>query len=255
MTTIQLALAAVFSISAGCAIPLSTGSAQPATTVGKHHVGVSLTEQAPAYFVDVDEPKTVGSESAFDSLGLFGAGKAIVAFGLSNDVDVEASVDTADVFYVLPLPVGGSLGVRDHVYGSDNLDIGIAAHAGMDLASERSGCFCTDPGTNSGSVKYADVSITAQGVFGTFRPLLSLSAMPMIINQEADGYENNFNAIATSATVGLMTQTEHTQFGPYVSATYFHSDDKHGDGFAVSGNMVSLGIAFSVRPDRHPGSH
>jgi hypothetical protein len=221
----------------GCFLPLATGTPEPATTVGTGKFGVGVTAEAPT--LDLTE----GADDFSDTYAAApaAAGKLGVAYGVAEHTDVEASLETSLYLYFLPLPIGGSIGVRQELVTGARVDVAITGRIG----AVRVGGEDAEGREDSASAELAQVGLAVQGVFGGFRPLLSLSGMGARITRNVDGVAQDLQGGSGAVTVGAMFQLGNVQLGPYATATYFDSDASRGRA------MVSGGLSLQLRPDRH----
>ena len=235
-------------VSGGCILPVATSTPQPATTVGAGHIGAALYEEMPTLNLTASNKDASNPDS---DIAPAAAATATLSYGLTNDTDLELSAEMSAYLFILPMPVGGSIGLRHHVMGAENYDFGIAGRVGgVAVGYGTNSSDSTDP--TSASAVYADVSATLQGVFGPFRPLISVSAMPAKVSRNFGDSQpsESFTGFATNATIGLMFQFGALQLGPYVSATYY-SSEQFADGGGGNSGFVSGGFALEIRPDRH----
>ncbi|HUJ63724.1 MAG TPA: hypothetical protein VLX92_34730 [Kofleriaceae bacterium] len=233
---------------AGCFLPVGTGAPMPATTLGRGHFGVAISAEAPTVDL-VAEDK--GSNASTDYTSSYAGAPAAwlsfgMAYGLTDDTDLEGSIDGELWLGFLPLPTGLSAGLRHHLGSTDALDFAIAGRVGGvslgDAEVDASGNATND----TASALYGALQFTVQKRWGWGRPLLALNVMPFRITRAIDGDPlQKFDGIATSLTFALMLVGEHVQAGPYITGTDFESQQFSG------GAIVSGGIMFSVRPDRN----
>ncbi|HEX5058796.1 MAG TPA: hypothetical protein VFV99_05515 [Kofleriaceae bacterium] len=233
----------------GCILPISTGAPMPATTVGKGHIGGAMSGEAPVLDLIADE--NAGAGSGGDPISYGAAPAAALTFtlsyGLGDNTDLEVAGEGALYYFILPLPTGGSIGLRQHFDAGDALDIAVAArfgHVGSSSSVTDSNGNSTE---SSASANYGALQLVAQTKQGWVRPLLAINLMPSKIHRapsEDPAYD--FKGFASSVTGGLMLVGAHTVFGPYLAATNFYSDRFDNSGWFVSG-----GIMFAVRPDRN----
>ena len=101
----------------GCSLPLATGTALPATTVGKDRVGLTLYEETPVLDLVVDRAETATAIDSSIDVEALGSGVGLLAFGLRDGTDVEGGLHLAMHYFVAPVPVGGTIGIRQHVVG------------------------------------------------------------------------------------------------------------------------------------------
>jgi hypothetical protein len=232
---------------AGCFLPVATGAPEPATTVGKGHIGAMASAEAPT----LDLIANSGSGASVDYTSTYGESPAAsmrftLSYGLTDDVDLELAAEGELWLFFLPLPTGGSAGLRAHVVQSDVFDVAIAGRIG----GVSSGATATDSSglaiNDEASAVYGAVQGVVQTRHGFVRPLLSVNLMPFKITRAVESEPiQRFKGIASSVTLGLMLVGNHIQFGPYATLTNFESE-KFAGGFFASG-----GLMLAVRPDRN----
>jgi len=230
-----------------CYLPVATGAPESATTVGRGHIGVSANGEAPS--LDLIASNGSGGNSN-DYTSTYGESPAAamrftLAYGLGEDTDIEVAAEGQLWWYLLPLPTGASIGLRQHVTASDLFDVAIAARFGG-VSTGTTQVNGQDVATSDeASAYYGSLSGVVQVRHGFLRPLASINIMPFKITR---GLENNpiqrFYGAATSLTFGLMLVGDHVQFGPYATLTNFESQQFKG-GFFPSG-----GLMLAFRPDR-----
>jgi hypothetical protein len=233
----------------GCILPVSTGAPMPATTVGQGRIGFAMSGEAPTLdlIADNDEENNTGSPSAVS----YGAAPAAAAtltlsYGLGDNTDIEASGEGALYYFFLPLPTGGSIGLRQHVGGGDNFDVAIAAKLGQ-VSSSASITTSSGESESSATATYLALQAVVQGKHGAIRPLAALNVMPARIKRDpSDEDPFTFRGLASSLTAGLMFVGKSALAGPYVTATNFYSDEFNNSGWFISG-----GLMFAIRPDRN----
>jgi hypothetical protein len=223
---------------------VSTGAPLPATTVGQGNVGVAFSGEAPVLDLIADSTDSAGDgEPDFDDL--HGAAPAAgmtltVSYGVGDNTDIELSGEGALYYFILPLPTGGGIGIRQHLAAADLFDFGLAA---------RFGGVTTGSNSSSGDPEASAIYGAIQGVIqlrhGFARPMLSLNFMPFRIRRSEDDVTTRFVGLASSVTFGLPLVGERVQFGPYLTVTNFESD-QFGGGWFTSG-----GLMLAARPDRN----
>lgn len=233
---------------AGCILPISTGAPLPATTVGKGHVGFAVSGEAPTLDLIADNDNSSGSSSAIS----YGAAPAAslnltLSYGLGENTDIELGGEGALYYFILPLPTGGSIGLRQHFDAGETFDLGIAARVGTVGGTSK----VTDSSGNTvdsgAGATYAAIQGVLQTKRGPIRPLLALNLIPARITRDpSDEPAFDFKGFASSVTLGAMIVGQHAVVGPYVVATNFYSDR-----FDNSGWFVSFGIMFALRNDRN----
>jgi len=229
----------------GCILPVSTGAPMPATTLGKGHIGFAISGEAPTLDLISDNGDTnqTGSTSAVN----YGAAPAAamtvsLGYGIADNTDLEVAAEGALYFFFFPIPLGGSIGIRQHVQSGDTVDVAIAAKVGY-VSSDAE----LDGDTSAARAQYASFQAVVQGKNGTFRPLAAVNIMPARIHR--DPYDEgpfDFNGVASSITLGAMFVGDRVTAGPYLAVTNFYSDRFDNSGFFFSG-----GLMFAVRPDRN----
>lgn len=230
------ALAATLT-TAGCFLPVATGTPEPATTVGAGHFGAAVSGEAPT--LDL----TAGADDFTDTYAdaPAAAGRLGIAYGVAEHTDLEVGLEASLYLFFLPMPIGGSIGVRQGLLAGGRLDLAVAGR----IAALRVGADSANAQSDSASAELAQVSIAAQGAFGRFRPLLSVAALGARMTRSVDGVAQDLNGLAGSVTLGAMLRLGSVELGPYVTGTYFTSD-------AVAGRpLIAGGLALALRPDRH----
>ena len=232
---------------AGCILPVATSTPQPATTVGAGKFGFALYEEAPTLNLTASNTDASNPDGAAAPAG---AATATLSIGLGDDTDLELSAEMSAYLFILPMPVGGSIGLRHHVTGNENFDFAVAGRVGGVAVGYGNGSDSTDP--TGASAVYGDISATLQGVLGSFRPLISVSAMPAKVTRNFGNGQasESFTGFATNATIGLMFQLGAMELGPYLGATYY-SSEQFANGGGGDASFVSGGFALEFRPDRH----
>jgi len=232
-----------------CYLPVATGAPESATTVGRGHVGVSLSGEAPT--LDLIANNTGSGSGDYDYTSSYGEAPAAamrltLAYGLGDNTDIEVAAEGQLWFFFLPLPTGASIGLRQHLEGGDLFDIALAARFGG-VSSGSTQVNGMDVATNDdASAVYGAVSGVVQVKNGFLRPLVSLQVMPFKVTRAVEGSPiQHFLGAATSATFALMLVGGNVQFGPYATLTNFESQQFKG-GFFPSG-----GLMLAFRPDRN----
>ena len=230
-------------LATGCILPVATGTPMPATTVGKGKIGVAMSGEAPVLDLIADS-----TDESFENLHGSAPAAALtttVSIGLGESTDVEVSAEGALYYFLLPLPTGGSFGVRQHLTAAELFDFAFAARIGG-VSSGFSDSDGDSDGDTTASAVYGAVQGVVQLRRGFLRPLVSLNLMPFRIKRDpSDQAAFSFGGLASSATFGVMLVGGPVQFGPYVTVTSFESS-RFGGGFFGSG-----GLMLSLRPDRN----
>lgn len=229
-------------------MPVSTGAPLPATTVGRGNVGGAFSAEAPTLdlIADNDDGAT-GSPSAVS----YGAAPAAamtftLSYGIGDNTDLEVAGEGALYFFVLPLPTGGSIGLRQHFDAGDAFDLGIAARVGHVSSSANVTLSDGTSEESSASASYGAFQVVLQTKHGFIRPLLAVNFMPARIDRDpSDEDPFKLKGLASSITAGLMFVGNHALIGPYLTATNFYSDRFDNSGWFISG-----GLTFAFRPDR-----
>ena len=230
---------------------MATGTPEPATTVGAGRVGFAITAEAPTIDLiakdngsgglDPDYTDTYGSSPA-------AAARLTLSIGLAENTDLELAAEGELWGFLIPIPTGASLGLRQHLVALDLFDIAVAGRVGAVGASNDDDTFNGTQSTsthNSASAYYGALSAVVQWRHGVFRPALSINAMPFRIKRQIGGdVPDRFYGEATSATLGLLFVTKHITVGPYGALTNFESQEFKGAIFP------SVGIMFAIRRDR-----
>jgi len=233
-----------------CYLPVATGAPESATTVGRGHLGVSVSGEAPT--LDLIANNTGSGSADYDYTSSYGEAPAAamrftLAYGLGENTDVELAAEGQLWFFFLPLPTGASIGLRQHLEGaSDLFDIGLAARFGGVSSGSTQVNGMNVATSDDASAVYGALSGVVQVKNGFFRPLVSLQVMPFKVTRAVEGSPiQHFLGAATSATFALMLVGDNIQFGPYAALTNFESQQFKG-GFFPSG-----GLMLAFRPDRN----
>ncbi|HWO24030.1 MAG TPA: hypothetical protein VNO30_35050 [Kofleriaceae bacterium] len=223
-------------LAAGCILPVATGTPMPATTVGKGNFGIAMTGEAPVLDLIADS-----ADESFEELHGVAPAAALtttVSVGLGESTDLEVSAEGALYYFLLPMPTGGAIGVRQHLTAAELFDFAVAARFG--------GVSSFSDGDDSASAVYGAVQGVAQLRRGFVRPLASLNLMPFRIRRGASEPEAfTSRGLASSATFGVMFVSDSVQFGPFVTVTSFEGE-RLGGAFFGSG-----GLMLAIRPDRN----
>lgn len=236
---LMLLVAVFVPLGVGCALPLSTAAPQSATTVGKGHGGVVAYAETPV--VDLLANQQTPKDKVFADVH---TATIQASIGLSDDLDLEMSAD--GVFYVVPVPLGGSVGARYQVARTKHVDIALAGRVGA-ISTGFSDSGASDDSCTSACAYaiYGAVTTAAQlQGRGWFKPIVSFSALPArVINKEAvTEAKGKFNALAISATLGLTIDLGRIEVTPFLNAATVRIASA-GD----PGTIVGGGIAFAIR--------
>ena len=231
----------------GCFLPVATGTPESATTVGAGRFGVQLNGEAPTVDLIAKKDDNTTSANYGDTVGQSPAAamRMTVAYGLGDDTDLEVAAEGELWFFFFPLPTGGSIGLRNHTFENDIVDVAFATRVGGVSGSFDYTDLNGNQVHNAASAKYASVSAVAQMHGGVIRPLASINLMPFQIDRKpASDPEQKFSGVVSSATVGLMLVLGPVQLGPYLTATHFTSENEPNASF------LSGGIVLALRPNR-----
>jgi hypothetical protein len=235
-------LAALAVLCGGCILPMSTGAPLPATTVGQGHFGLAASWEAPVLDLIAEDSSVSGVNYGAAPAA---AGTFTVSYGLGDNTDLEASAEGALYYFILPLPTGGSIGLRQHFDAGDKLDVAVAARVGGVASSEDSTDSSGNKTSDGASATYGSFQGVVQVKHGVVRPLLALNLIPARIRREPENEAAyTFRGVATSLTFGIMFVGAHFEAGPYATLTSFTSDRYDGGWFA------SGGFVMAARPDR-----
>jgi hypothetical protein len=231
----------------GCILPVSTGAPLPATTVGRGHFGGAMSGEAPVLDL-IAENSSTSSGTAIDyGAAPAAAMTATLSYGVAEDTDVEIAAEGALYYFILPVPTGASIGLRQHFDAGDSADLAIAArigHVGNSSTTTDSSGNKTESGA---SASYASLQAVVQRKYGALRPMAALNLMPATISRRfTNDPDYDFKGFASSLTLGLMFTGAYVTVGPYVTLTNFYSDRFNNSGWFPAG-----GILFALRPDRN----
>jgi hypothetical protein len=229
----------------GCILPVSTGAPLPATTVGQGKFGFAMSGEAPTLNLISKNDNYSDTYAAAPAA----AATLTLSYGLGDHTDLELAGEGALYWFFLPMPTGGSAGLRQHFDVGDTFDVALAAKIGGVTMSD------TSTTTINGSSTTSNDSASAiygafQGVIatkhGVARPLISLSIMPFRIKRHLDNEpEVKFKGEGSSLTAGIQLVGSHFVATPYVAVTNFQSETFSGGWF------VSGGILLAFRRDRN----
>ncbi len=229
----------------GCILPVTTGAPLPATTVGKGKFGFAMSGEAPTLNLISENHDYTDTYAAAPAA----AATLTLSYGIGENTDLEVAGEGALYWFFLPLPTGGSGGIRQHFDVGDTFDFALAAKVGGVAMSDTS--TTTVNGSSSTSNDHASAIYGAfQGVLATkhgpVRPLVSLSIMPFRIKRAInDEPEVRFKGEGSSLTAGLQLVGSSFVATPYVAVTNFQSETFSGGWF------VSGGILLAFRRDRN----
>lgn len=233
----------------GCILPVSTGAPLPATTVGQSKVGFALSGEAPTLDLIADRDNQDPNNQGAVAYGAAPAAAATLTFsyGLTEDTDLEVSGEGALYFFIVPIPTGGSIGIRQHLDLGDSFDFGLAAkfgHVGNTATITDNNGNETSSGARA---NYGALQAILQTKTGMMRPMVAVNLMPASIKRSpSDEPAFKFKGMASSLTFGVQFVGSKALVEPYVTATNFYSDRFDNSGFFISG-----GILFAMRPDRN----
>src|SRR5262245_16829627 len=115
-------------MTSGCFLPLGTGAPQSARTVGHGELGLSIHGEAPTIQLEPEtattatsQPVAVASGASMD-LGL--------AYGITDNLDLELDVIGAMYSYFLPMPLGVAGGMRARVVETESAEMAVATRIG-----------------------------------------------------------------------------------------------------------------------------
>ncbi|HTL31644.1 MAG TPA: hypothetical protein VL326_00890 [Kofleriaceae bacterium] len=234
---------------AGCILPVSTGAPLPATTVGKGNVGFALSGEAPTLDLIADQDNQSAPNNDAIAYGAAPAAASTLTFsyGITDDTDIEVAGEGALYYFIVPVPTGGSIGLRQHINAGESLDLGFAArfgHVGSTATVTDSMGNRTDSGARA---NYGALQAILQTKHGLVRPLAALNLMPAHIKRApSDEPEFSFNGFASSITFAVEFTGRQAVFAPYLTATNFYSDRFNNSGFFISG-----GVMVAFRKDRN----
>ena len=238
----KLLAVAVLATSAGCILPISTGAPLPATTVGAGRFGAALSSEAPVLnlIAKGTGPNDWQAEAPAAAMTF------TLSYGLGDSTDLEVAGEGALYYFILPLPTGGSIGLRQHIAASELFDFALAAKVGTVGGSASSDDSSGSSTSTSASANYAALQAVLQLREGWIRPMAAINLMPARIKRDpSDDVATTFAGLASSLTLGVMATFGAVQLGPYFTVTNF-SSERYDDGWISSG-----GLMLAVRPDRN----
>ncbi len=225
--------------STGCFLPLSTAAPQSARTLGQGQFGVTFYAEMPT--LDLLASQTDAQDEEY-AIAPFPTATAQIGVGVTDSLDIEAALDGQLWFYVLPLPLGGSLGARYQVLYNQDMAIAVAGRVGY-VGFGVSEVDETTDVTETVSATYGVLTGVIQAMPDrVFRPSLAVSVIPAsvkneIINEAAE----NYGAVSTAATITLAIGAGPLEVGPFVNLVYFNSPNLSGTAsFATGGVSIAL---------------
>ena len=242
-TLLALSILSIAPVTTACWLPVSTAAPQPATTVGKGHFGATFYSEFPT--LDLLASQTEAGNSY--ALAPTPTMTAQIAYGVHENVDIELAVDGA-YYLIIPLPLGGSAGVRYHLVNTPDVNVALAARIGTVGLGVSDTSDTTDAEVGA-SADYVAGTVSAELVPSPgIRPGVALSLMPAEVHNEFDtGTAENFSALATSLTARVNLVFGPVHIGPFANLVYFRSPSFRGSrGFVTGGMMLSL------RPAKNP---
>jgi hypothetical protein len=233
----------------GCFLPISTAAPQPARTVGKHAWGFSFSSEIPTLnlIAKGDDQSTDASGDPDDLVAPANSMNLGLQFGLTDHIDLEASVEGAMMIFVVPLPLGVSGGVRVHIIHNDVFDLAVAGRVGhiglSDSTDSDSGN--TDDTNHADATYFAGSGVIQFNTTGLLRPSIALQEMPATIDVDLSGEApRTYNGAATSLTFALEFVADGVSVTPFIAVTSFDSPDIR------SARFVSGGIQLQGRNNR-----
>jgi hypothetical protein len=153
-----------------------------------------------------------------------------IAYGVTDALDLEVDVIGALYLFFLPVPLGGSAGLRARVL-EGAVDLAFAGRVGYVGEGEE----------NHADARFLALSGVCQLAGNeTVRPGLALQAMPAQVHVDlANEPERTFSALALSATAMVELVVGSVAITPYVAGTLFESDNVDG------ARLLSAGISFT----------
>jgi hypothetical protein len=239
---------ALLALATGCALPATVGAPLPATTVGKGNIGTAFHGEMPVLNVVADtKPASKDYQEQLNTPTL----RAEASLGVTDSTDLEAEVD----FFSLVAPTGASIGVRQHVLGTDAIDLALAGRGGAisNLTKTDTGPCNLGldlPPPLAASAWFGSAQVTGEAHGGSVRPLLALSATEFRITRDVllpntrTAVTTRYWGFAPSATLAVWLVRERIQLAPYVALTRFSSDTFAG------GWLVTGGLSVAFRRDR-----
>src|ERR1041385_2879187 len=224
----------VYLAAAACILPVSTGAPMPATTVGKGNVGFAISGEAPTLDLIADQDNKSSGNAEAIAYGAAPAATTTLTFsyGLSEHTDLEVAGEGALYYFIVPIPTGGSIGLRQHFPAGESFDFAIAAKVGHVGATVETTDSSGNKSSSGANANYGAAQAIVQTKNGFVRPLLALNLMPSHIKRHTtDDMDFSFNGFASSITLGLNLVGRHAVFGPYITATNFYSDKFDNSGW------------------------
>jgi hypothetical protein len=226
-------------LAAGCFLPISTAAPQPARTVGKGEWGLSFSSELPTLNLIAEDMTAEGDSRPDDLVAPANSMTLGVQYGLTNHIDLEAYAEGAMIVFIVPVPLGGSAGLRAHMIHTDFLDLALAGRVGhIGVTSD----------DDHADATYLAGSVVLQlNPGGRFRPGIALQELPATIDVALSGeMPSTFKGAASSLTFSLEYAGDYVSFTPFVTVTSFDSPD------IDSARFVSFGVQLARRNNVPP---
>lgn len=221
---------------AGCHLPVSPAIPETPATTGRGRWGAFLAAGHPTVnLLATVEGEPDPADPHHYSRADWPSFQLRLARGVSDHVDVELGLE--GMVYVLPIPVGASLGVRHRFYATALTDMTWSARVGYAAATS------TDS-ADKASVVYGVLACNADtAVWRDLRPGLALSIMPMRVQPDLASFPmDDFFALASSVTFKVALGPKVI---PFAHAGVITSSNVRGTDF-----FLGLGLALSWGTDR-----
>ena len=226
---------------AGCVLPFSHSTPQPATTVGKGNSAFAVRSQIPTVnMLAAGDRQSMVSElplAPYPTISLE------YIYGLNTSLDLELGIDGTMYYFVLPAPSGLWGGLRTNIVDGTKIAVSLAGRVGGIVGfTNDDGKDDLDDGsdneTDVGGV-YGQASISAQfNPYGTFKPGISIAAVPAAIFADRRSYF----AQVYSVTASLGIAGRRFEFYPFFDVAAVDAQNSSGAEFVLSGGLY---IRFS----------
>ena len=222
-------------LSSACVLPLGTATPQPATTAGKGRYTLGGRAELPT--IDLLETEEGDGEYQLTPIPItsfeFG-------YGLLDGLDLEVSLDMA-LYFGVPLPLGGALGLRAQAFRNETVAIAMAARLGYTGVSNGSSDEDDINGRSVSAVYGLGSVSTMLNPDGWIRPGIAFNYYGTSITDDPENAAaNTYFANLGSSTVYLDISRGPGHFGPFINFILINTDT-YGSDVLVTGGLFLYG--------------
>ncbi len=219
---------------------MSTGAPQSATTVGKGEVGLTAYAEAPTVDLQASSEDPYTGDYDYSPLPTM---SVEAAFGLTDNLDLELGLDGV-LYFVVPVPLGASLGLRQQVVDMPELAVAINARVGYVQLTENS--------SNSEVREEFDgvygklTGVARYNPHGVVRPGIALTLAPArVYLDRANETPTHYDARSATLSATLAIALGNFELGPFANLVAFDSPRLQGGAVFYTG-----GFMFAWRPEK-----